>query len=78
MTSRKPKSYKPCHGEGPDDLSFKVSALLSKGWQLYGEPFMVAFPAPETNGTAAIYCQAIIHSSGMVSEKEGRHKGRSL
>lgn len=59
----KAKSYKLCHGEGPDDLSFKVSALMLEGWELYGEPFMAAFPAPETDGTAAVYCQALIHAS---------------
>jgi hypothetical protein len=63
MTSRKPKRFKLCHGDGPDDLSFQVSKSLSKGWELYGEPFMAAFPAPETNGTAAVYCQAVVHFS---------------
>ncbi len=47
MAARKPKSYKLCHGAGPDDLSFQVTSALSEGWELYGEPFMAAFPAPK-------------------------------
>ncbi len=62
MASRKPKRYKVCHGAGPDDLSFQVTAALAEGWELYGEPFMSAFPAADENGTAAIYCQAVVHA----------------
>jgi len=70
MSPRKPKRYKLCHGAGPDDLSFRVSAALSEGWELYGEPFMAAFPSAEDNGTAAVYCQAVIHARQRSTDRE--------
>jgi|HubBroStandDraft_6_1064221.scaffolds.fasta_scaffold429996_2 hypothetical protein len=63
MTSRKPKRYKLCYGDGPDDLSIAVSELLAQGWELYSEPFMAAFTTAEANGSAAVYCQAMVHFS---------------
>jgi hypothetical protein len=66
MTPRKPKRYKLCHGARPDDLNFQVSAVMSERWELYGEPFMAAFPTAEENGTAAVYCEAVVHARNIL------------
>jgi hypothetical protein len=59
-----PREYKLCCAHGPGYLSDEVTGLLSDGWQLYAQPFMVVYPDNPNDSTdqgraGAMYCQAV-------------------